>query len=121
MGFMASLEGMFVATLFIGDAIFPTPEHDANPLEGEGPNRGVMKLSQSASLFIEAARPIREVDGASGLFVKRLAQELRTVPTEVAMTDVLLSRASFLSMEPLQEVQQRFVHPLRLFEHDPVG
>jgi hypothetical protein len=68
-------------TLFvIGRTVFPTTVKDANPLEGQGAEGGVMFGPLLDLLFIIGAGPRRPTAGVGGELVKALAQELGTGP-----------------------------------------
>ena len=67
----------------IRGSVFPTTEHDANPLVGYCPNRRMMGQTLCGELVIEGSGPLGVVNRLSGEFMKALANELGASQTPV--------------------------------------
>ena len=67
-----------VGGLVVGRPILPAPKENPDPFEGQRAEGGVVAVAPSALLVVVAPGPGREADGLTGVFVKRLLQELRT-------------------------------------------
>src|SRR5688572_2208734 len=72
------LEALKVPGIVVGRASLPHAENDADPLERQGPHRGVVFLAPVAEQLIVRLRPLVPSAGLLGELVKRLAKELGT-------------------------------------------
>src|ERR1039458_7129163 len=82
-GRAAAAQTRDIAGVVIGDAVLPAAKRDADPLEGQGPDGGVMAFPGLDLPLIVDARPVAEADRMAGPFVKRLAEKPRTSPSGV--------------------------------------
>ena len=62
----------------VGFAVFPHSEHDADPLEGECSQGGMMLDSSGSSIFVPCFCPGAPFAGVVCEFVEGLPQEFRT-------------------------------------------
>src|SRR5262249_7590727 len=84
-------QGREISGFVIRHAILPAAKHDANPFEGQGPDRGMVFLAALALALVIDTRPNRLRDRVSRPFVKALPQKLGTGPAK--MHPFLLSAA----------------------------
>src|SRR5271167_757637 len=75
-----TFERLQVNLLVIGCTVFPATVKDANPLEGQGADGGVVFGPLLDLLFIIGAGPRRPTAGMGGELVKALAQEFGAGP-----------------------------------------
>src|SRR5215470_8041430 len=78
-----AMQARYIAGIVVRDAVLPAAEGYADPLESQRPDRRVMVFAVAFLLLIVNARPLAEGDRMAGPFVERLAEKLRTSPTEV--------------------------------------
>ena len=80
---MALLESEEVARFVVGGAVDPAAKEDADPLEGQGADGGVVGGALGAVAVVEGACPEGAPDGLSGPLDEGLAKELGTGPAPV--------------------------------------
>jgi len=71
----SSPEGPDVAGFVVGRPILPAAEEDADPLEGQGTEGGMMAFPAFSLEVVEGAGPGGVLDGESGELVESLAEE----------------------------------------------
>ena len=64
-----------VSCFVVGGVGFPEAEHDADPLEGEGPDGGLVFASGFSFLAIVGGRPAAPLAGVIGELVEGLLEE----------------------------------------------
>ena len=89
----ASLEkGLHVLLLVVSGVVLPTGKENANPLEGQGPNDGVIFFAFGGVVIDIIAGPLTLGHGEAGKFVKGLAIKFRA---GLAHKDELALAAAF--------------------------
>lgn len=73
---MTLLESHQVTRLVVGDVVDPAAIQDADPLEGERPERCLMASPASAAALVESFRPERAEDGLANQLDEGLTEEL---------------------------------------------
>src|SRR6476619_6679747 len=71
----ALFECIQVLRLVVRDTILPTAKEDANPVEGQGPNGGVMSLSAGSPQLVVGLGPSGSPQGMQSKFMEGLPQE----------------------------------------------
>jgi len=74
-------ECLEVALLTVSGAGFPAPKQDADPLEGQAAQGGMMAFARGPLLKVEGSRPGGAFGGTGREFMKGLQEELGTSPT----------------------------------------
>jgi hypothetical protein len=71
------LEVVHVVGLVVGRPIFPTPEEDPNPFEGQGANDRVKVFTFCRVVINIVARPLATADREAGKFMEGLPVKFR--------------------------------------------
>lgn len=97
---MTLLKSHQVAGLVVGSAVDPATIEDANPLEGQGAQGGLMAHAASAAGVVEGLGPERSRYGLPDPLDEGLTQEGGAGPAPVRWTPLFGPKARGLKVEP---------------------